>query len=264
MASRQDIGRGQIPQESFLFFMNPSLPLVCAALFTIALLYASVGHAGASGYIAVLSLCGMAPEEFKPIVLILNIAVALIGSTQFIRAGHFEWRLFWPFALTSIPLAFLGGAWKLPAEYLRPILGVVLWFSALRLGWNFRDPPDPRPPSLPVSILMGAILGFVAGLTGTGGGIFLTPLILLSGWAGTKRTAATSVVFILVNSIAGLLGYFRHQTPFPPSMGAYLCAVILGGTIGSYLGSRRFPAPIILKVLAIVLLIAGTNLIIRL
>lgn len=227
----------------------------------VAFLYSSVGHAGASGYIAVMSLFGLPPAAIKPTALLLNIFVATIGAFQFWRAGHFAWRLFWRFALLSIPCAFLGGWLALPAHWFKLLVGVVLLFSAARFFVKASDDTVRSTPSLPVSLASGAALGFLAGLTGTGGGIFLTPLMLWMRWARTKTIAAVSAMFILVNSIAGLTGNIGSTKNFPTFALLLLGFAIIGGTAGSYFGSRRFSHAAIKRLLAIVLVIAGFKLI---
>ena len=199
--------------------MTPEfLALLCAALFLVALLYSSVGHAGASGYIAVMSLLGLAPAVIKPTALALNILVALVAAWQFWRAGHFRWALFWPFAVMAVPAAFVGGWISLPTRVFTLLLGLVLLWSA----WRFFFEPkasssDPalsttstasteRPVPRAAALASGAGIGLLSGLTGTGGGIFLTPLLLVMGWAQPKNAAAVSALFILMNSTSGLLG----------------------------------------------------------
>lgn len=236
------------------------LALLCAAIALIALLYSSVGHAGASGYIAVMALWGIAPAEIRPTALFLNILVAVLGSFQFWRAGHFRWELFWPFALLAVPAAYLGGYLHLPAFVLRILLGVVLLMSAARLIFRRSDPPNPKPPPRPVAVTIGGALGFLSGLTGTGGGIFLTPLLLILNWARIREAAAVSALFILVNSIAGLVGYLRANQSMPTLAFILAGAALLGGAIGSYLGSRRFAVRTISVLLASVLVIAGLKL----
>jgi uncharacterized membrane protein YfcA len=237
------------------------LTFLFLAIGVIAFLYSSVGHAGASGYIAVMALWGIAPATIRPTALILNILVASIGAFQFWRAGHFSWKLFWPFALLSVPAAYFGGYLRLPAAILKIVIGVVLLFSAARLFFRRGDPPDITPPLLPTAIGTGAAIGFLSGLTGTGGGIFLTPLMLFRHWAKTKQASATSALFILVNSIAGLIGFVSAKQPIP-SLGLTLAgAAVGGGIVGSYLGSRRFPVRAISILLASVLVIAGAKLI---
>src|SRR5947208_404923 len=235
--------------------------LLFLAVGLIAFLYSTVGHAGASGYIAVLTLWGIAPVTIRPTALVLNILVASIGAFQFWRAGHFTWKLFWPFALLSIPAAYFGGYLQPSASVLRILIGVVLLFSAVRLVLRRSDPPETFAPSRPTAISLGAGLGFLSGLTGTGGGIFLTPLRLFCRWAHIRQAAAVSALFIWVNSIAGLAGYFTTVHSIP-SLGVVLgAAAIVGGIFGSRLGSRHFPVRTISLLLAIVLMIAGAKLI---
>jgi uncharacterized membrane protein YfcA len=243
------------------FNMPIDLALLFIAVGIIAFLYSSVGHAGASGYIAVMALWGLSPAVIRPTALVLNILVASIGAFQFWRARHFSWSLFWPFALLSVPAAYVGGYLQLPASILKVLIGVVLLFSAVRLIFRRSDPPKTVPPAPPTAIATGAAIGFLSGLTGTGGGIFLTPLLLFFKWAHIRQAAAVSALFILVNSIAGLVGYFTANRSIP-TLGAVLAAAaVIGGTIGSHFGSRRFPVRTISLLLAAVLIIAGCKLI---
>jgi hypothetical protein len=236
------------------------LILLAIAVLVIAFLYSSVGHAGASGYIAVMTLWSLTPPVIRPTALVLNILVASIAAFQFWRAGHFDWRLFWPFALLSVPAAFLGGYLHVPTQALKILLGLVLLFSAIRLAFRSKDPANVKTPARPTALGAGAVLGFLSGLTGTGGGIFLTPLLLFAGWARIRQAAAVSALFILVNSIAGLIGYFAANRSVP-SLGLFLAiAAVGGGVLGSHLGSRRFPVRVISLILAAVLVIAGTKL----
>ena len=246
--------------------MSPAL-VTAAALFAVAVLYSSVGHAGASGYLAVLALAGLAPEAMKPTALVLNLVVATVGAIQFTRAGHFAWRTFWPFALASVPAAYAGGALKLPVGTYKAVVGVVLLLSAAWLFWTARRASpeqdaraDARNPPLAAALPIGAGLGFLSGLTGVGGGIFLSPLLLFLGWAGTKRTAAVSVGFILVNSASGLLGHVASVERVPSDVRLWAPVVLVGGVIGSTLGSRVLPGPAIRVVLAVVLVLAGLKL----
>lgn len=242
--------------------MSPEvLWILTAAVFVVAVLYSSVGHAGASGYIAVMSLLSVAPPEIKPIALTLNVLVASIGAWQFWRAGHFSWALFWPFALLSVPLAFIGGYLNLPGHLFKVLVGIILLLSAIQ--FLLRPPPEsePTPPPIVVALGAGGVLGLLSGLTGTGGGIFLTPLLILMHWARTKSASAVSALFILVNSASGLAGNISSTKSFPAFAWALVIAAVIGGTIGSYYGSRRLPHMAIKRLLAIVLTIAGFKLI---
>jgi len=235
--------------------------MLTLAVFAVAFLYSCVGHAGASGYIAAMILFGLAPEVIKPTALALNILVATIASWQFRRAGHFSWRLFWPLALTSVPCAFLGGWLNLPAHAFKIAVGLVLLFSAARFLFDPPAEPPANHPSLPASLGVGAGLGLLSGLTGTGGGIFLTPLGIFLRWDGTKTIAAVSAVFILVNSAAGLIGSVLKTRSFPGLVPSLALAALAGGLAGSYLGSSRLPHTAIKRLLALVLAIAGFKLI---
>jgi uncharacterized membrane protein YfcA len=237
------------------------LVLLIAGITIVAFLYSSVGHAGASGYIAVMTLCGLSATFIRPTALVLNILVACIGAFQFWRAGYFSWRLFWPFALLSIPAAYLGGYLPVPPHVLKILIGAVLLFSAARLFFRQGDPPDAAAPPVRVSIGIGAGIGFLSGLTGTGGGIFLTPLLLFCRWATIRGAAAVSALFILVNSIAGLVGYVSSGRPVPGFAWILAVAAVIAGTLGSHLGSRRFPVRTISLMLATVLVLAGCKLI---
>lgn len=241
--------------------MSGELVALSVAIFVVALLYSSVGHAGASGYIAVLTLFGLGVEVARPTALALNILVAAIGFIQWWRAGHFAWSLFWPFAVLSAPAAFRGGWLHVPADYLKILVGLVLWFSAWRLLYRKEDPPAIAPPSRTTAIASGAGIGFLSGLTGTGGGIFLTPLMLFCRWAKVKEAAAVSALFILLNSSSGLAGYIRSGRSLPEFAWPLAIVVAIGGFIGASLGSKHLPARGIAILLAVVLLIAGTKLV---
>lgn len=240
--------------------MDPAF-LLSLGVFAVAFLYSSVGHAGASGYIAVMALLGLAPAEIRPVALTLNILVASIAAFQYWKAGHFRRNLFWPFALSAIPASLLGGMLALPLDAFKLVVGIVLLFSAYRF---FRKPEEPeavQPPDRSLALASGAGLGLLAGLTGTGGGIFLTPLMLLRGWARTKNVAAVSSMFILVNSVFGLLGFVVSGGSIPAFTGKLAVAAAAGGALGSWLGSRKLPARTIQVLLAVVLVIAGAKLV---
>lgn len=235
--------------------------MLVLATFAVAFLYSSVGHAGASGYIATMTLFGLAPNVVKPAALTLNILVATVTTLQFRRAGHFSWKLFWPLALASVPFAFLGGYIGLPTRGFKLLIGVVLVLSALRF---LIDPPAEPPanhPSLPESLGVGAGLGLMSGLTGTGGGIFLTPIGIFLRWDATKTISSVSAAFILVNSIAGLAGWWSKTHALPGVIPSLAAAAVTGGVLGAYLGASRLPPLAIKRLLAAVLLIAGYKLI---
>jgi uncharacterized protein len=237
--------------------------LMTGLIFLAAVLYSSVGHAGASAYLAAMALFGLAPEVMKPTALCLNILVATIGTVRFYRAGHFSWKLFWPFALGSIPLAFLGGAIRVPGTLYKNILGAVLLYAAVRLlihAAKKTSEIELHQPRHATAIGTGAGIGFLSGLTGVGGGIFLSPLMLLMRWAAIKRTAATSVAFILVNSVAGLLGHVTSLQSVPGVIWVWAPAALAGGLIGSELGSRRLNTTALRWLLAGVLILAGFKL----
>ncbi len=227
----------------------------------VAFLYSSVGHAGASGYIAVMALCSIPAQEIRPVTLSLNIAVAILGGWNFIRAGHFSMKLLWPLALASIPLAFVGGYLKLPNHMLHLLLGLVLWGSALRFLVRPKEETIFCIPKRSYLLATGGVLGLLAGLTGTGGGIFLTPWMIWRKWAPTKTVAAVSVIFILVNSISGLSGYISSVQSFPKVGWMLFGSAIFGGWLGSRWGSQRYSPLWIQRILAVVLWIAGGKLI---
>ncbi|MBJ6799226.1 sulfite exporter TauE/SafE family protein [Geomonas propionica] len=233
--------------------------LLCTLL--VAVLYSCVGHGGASGYIAVLALFSVAPEVFKPTALTLNLLVAGIATFSFARAGHFSWRLFWPFAATSIPFSFLGGYLTLPSHIYRPLVGVILLLSASRLLLQ-KNQSSVRtsPPATPTAMAIGAALGLLSGLTGVGGGIFLSPLLLLCKWGEPREVSAVAALFILVNSGAGLLGHLSGVQAIPSYAPLMAGSALLGGVVGSLLGSRHLPVPTIMRVLSLVLAIAGFKL----
>jgi uncharacterized membrane protein YfcA len=242
-----------------------SLTILATLFLIVGALYASVGHAGASGYLAVMALMSVDGAVMRPTALSINILVATIAFVQFARAGHFRWELFWPFAAASIPAAFLGGLVQLPAHALKVAIGVVLVLTAARMVYVAWRPPrasrDPRAPHLPAMLTVGAALGFVAGLTGTGGGIFLSPILLLMRWADPKRTAATASLFILVNSVAGVAGVVASGSTPPPSLWLLAACAGAGGVIGATIGSRRATPRGLNITLAAVLAIAGAKLV---
>lgn len=240
--------------------MTPVNITLIAILFLLAaMLYSSVGHAGASGYIAVMALFGLAPGVMKPTALALNILVAIVATAKFYRAGRFSFELFWPFAIVSIPAAFVGGALTLPAKWYDAIVGVALIYAAV---WMFRSAKTAakvlvHPPPLAAALACGLVIGLLSGLTGVGGGIFLSPVILMMGWAETRATSAVAAAFILVNSIAGLLGHLSSISKLPAPLPIWGVAVVIGGWIGAEYGSKRLPTPVLRQLLSLVLVVAG-------
>lgn len=243
--------------------MSETLSLAIAFLL-VAAIYSSVGHAGASGYLATMALVGVAPERMKPTALLLNIVVGLIAVVNFRRAGVFYPRAVLPFALGSIPMAFVGGAYHPASAWYRPLVAVVLAFAAARLfiprakaaEGDRAEPYAPWAAAVP----MGAGIGLLAGLTGTGGGIFLTPLLVGLGWAGVRQSAGISAMFILVNSVAGLAGNATILPSLTPETALLAVAAGVGGFIGSWLGANRIPERPLAILLGIVLLIASAKL----
>ncbi len=231
-------------------------------LFIVALLYSSVGHGGASGYLALMAIYGFAPEVMKPTALILNLFVSLTSFILFYRAGHFKWKLFLPFAMASIPFSFLGGTISLDAHIYKKVLGVLLLFPVVRffIFPNVAD-KDLKESNWPISLLVGAIIGFLSGLIGIGGGILLSPILLLLSWTNQKQTAAISALFIFVNSIAGLAGQLSHGIKLEPSMLSFVAIAFVAGISGAWLGSLKFNQQILKYTLAVVLLMASVKLI---
>jgi uncharacterized membrane protein YfcA len=246
--------------------VDPTILLLLAcAMLVAAFVYASVGHGGASAYIAAMALAGIAPVEMRPIALALNIVVSSLAAYKFWRAGYFRWRLFWPFAAVSIPFAYLGGAITLPGNLYKIVVGVVLVYAAWQLWRSGRAGEEMKPvrePAIALAMAIGAAMGLLSGLTGVGGGIFLSPLLLMLGWAGTKQTSAVAAPFILVNSMAGLTaGFVAGTAALPQSTWALAAAVLVGGWLGAEYGSRRFANPVVRRVLAAVLAVAGSKMV---
>ena len=236
-----------------------TLLILTAAIFLMAALYSSVGHAGASGYLAAMALAGLAPAVMKPTALTLNILVALIASVRFYRAGYFSWRILLPFALSSIPFAFIGGTLTLPGSVYQKVVGLALLFAAYRLWLHAaaQAGAEARPAPLPAAIALGAVIGLLSGITGVGGGIFLSPIILLAGWAETRQASGVAAAFILVNSAAGLAGHLASVRAVPESIYLWGAAAVAGGLIGTELGRRRLATVTLRRVLSAVLVVAG-------
>jgi uncharacterized membrane protein YfcA len=238
-----------------------ALATLLALIIAAAVLYASVGHGGASGYLAVMALMGLSPLLMKPAALAMNIAVAGLVFMRLARAGHFDVRLFLPFALGSIPLAVVGGAWTLTDTGYRLIVGMALLLAAVRLFYDQRDSEALTRPPLWVALAIGGALGLLSGLTGVGGGIYLSPLLLFLRWTHMRSNAALAAAFILVHSIAGLSGYAMSGQPCPDGLPWLVLAAFAGGMIGSELAVRRLAPVQIKKLLGVVLVIAGAKMI---
>jgi uncharacterized membrane protein YfcA len=244
--------------------MDPSTIIWIALLMGLAAaLYSTVGHGGASAYLAIMALFAVAPETMRPTALALNLVVAGLGSFRYWRAGQINLRLVAAFALTAAPAAFIGGAIHIPPELYRPLVGVLLWLAALRLFWQPTRLAnrEPHAPSLAVTLPAGAGLGLLAGLTGTGGGIFLSPLIILFGWEDARKTSGVAAGFIFINSLAGLAGNAASVQALPGQLPILAAAVAAGALVGTWLGANRLPKPRLLQGLGLVLIIAGVKLI---
>ena len=235
---------------------------IAALMAVAAALYSSVGHGGASAYLAIMALFSIAPEGMRPTALALNLVVAGFAAARFALQGQTNWRLLTAFAVTAVPAAFVGGSIELAPEIYRPLVGAVLLAAAARLFWQ-PERLAARPvhaPALAVTLPAGAGLGLLAGLTGTGGGIFLSPLIILFGWENARKTSGVAAAFILLNSAAGLLGNLASVQRLPRELPILIAAVFSGALIGSWLGVSRLPRHRLLQALAIVLVVAGLKL----
>jgi uncharacterized membrane protein YfcA len=234
-----------------------SMLLFYGLLFLVAFLYASVGHGGASGYLALMALFGVAATVMKPTALLLNLFVSLTSFIQFYRGGHFRWKIFWPFALASIPLAYVGGLVVVDAVVYKKILGVLLLIPIIRFFFfSNANVTRQKENNIGISILIGGIIGFLSGLIGIGGGILLSPVLLLLKWTDQKQTAAISALFIFVNSLSGLAGMLTQGVQFTTDMYIYVAVAFTGGLGGAYLGALKFRQSILRNVLATVLVLA--------
>jgi uncharacterized membrane protein YfcA len=239
------------------------MDILTAILFlSVAFFYASVGHGGASGYLALMALLSFAPVTMRPTALLLNVAVSLVAFIQYFRKGHFLYDLFWPLALGSIPAAFLGGLVTMDDVVYKKLLGVLLLLPVVRLaGFKMLSPAGKEEINFGTAVLLGASIGFVSGMIGIGGGILLSPLILLIKWADIRQAAAVSALFIFVNSLAGFGGLLIGGFEYDARITYLLLLALIGGTAGSYLGSHRFNTVTLNRLLATVLLIASIKLI---
>ncbi len=245
-----------------VFFADADFSFIfLGSIAVAAILYSSVGYGGASGYLAVMALFGLEPSLMKPAALTMNIFVTVLVLSRLGKAGHFNWRLFTPFVLASMPMAFLGGAYTINSSAYSIIVGIALLLAVLRMVWKSHDDYVCRTPAIPVAMMVGGILGFISGLTGVGGGIFLSPLLLFFHWTNMRGSAAIAAGFILLNSIAGLAGFATTDQPWPVDIPVLVIAAVTGGFIGSELGVRRLAPVKLRKALAIVLAVAGIKMI---
>jgi uncharacterized protein len=231
--------------------------LLLISLPIIAFLYASVGHGGASGYLALMGVFAF-PETFmKPTALLLNILVASLAFYFYYKENHFKYKLFYPFALTSVPFSFLGGYLSVSGFYYKIILATALIFAVLRLlGLLGKEKTESRETNITLALCIGAIIGLLSGLIGIGGGIILSPILIILGWASLKEAAAVSALFILVNSISGILGFWVKGGAIPQTALPIILVVFVGGILGAFFGSKKFESKILRNILAVVLTIA--------
>jgi len=230
-------------------------------LLLVAFLYSSVGHGGASGYLALMALFSFSPDVMKPTALLLNIFVSAIAFFQFYRAKHFNWKMFAPLAITSIPAAFIGGLMVIEGSVYKQILGVLLLLPVLRFVFFSKiNVENKKPFSVKGLLLLGGSIGLLSGMIGIGGGIILSPILLLLHWSDQKQTAAISALFIFVNSFAGLSGQIAKGISFSNEMYSFVGVAVMGGVMGAYLGAMRFDQKILMRILASVLLIASVKL----
>jgi uncharacterized membrane protein YfcA len=243
--------------------MSASFIVLLFALALVAFLYSSVGHGGASGYLALMAVAGIAPAEMKSSALVMNLAVSLISFLGFYRAGFFRWRLFLPFAIASVPMAYVGGMTALPDSVYKKILAVCLLLAIARMLYQFKDNNDHNKP-IPAwaGLLTGSVIGLISGMIGIGGGILLSPILLIMRWASIKETAAASALFIFVNSLSGLAGQIHNGSlQLTANLNYAIFFAVAGGIAGAYYGSTKFQIPTLRYLLSLGLLIASIKLI---
>ncbi|TAL59541.1 MAG: sulfite exporter TauE/SafE family protein [Bacteroidetes bacterium] len=243
--------------------VNTIYVLFLFLLFVVAFLYSSVGHGGASGYLALMALFGIAPAIMKSSALVMNICVSLISFIHYYKGGHFKWKMFLPFAFASVPASFLGALITVDATMYKKILGILLIFPVLRLLGVFgKENEETKKMNNLIAVLLGVSIGFLSGMIGIGGGIVLSPLILLFHWANMKETAAISALFIFVNSVSALGGLFMKGLSIDTSVYLWLVITLTGGFAGAYFGSKKMKNPVLKKILAAVLLLASIKLLV--
>lgn len=243
----------------FLLSFSAKELLTATLIFFGAIIYSSVGHGGASSYIAIMTLLGTPVSLIKPIGLTLNVIVSSIASFRFIQNKFFNLQVFLPIIFGSVPAAFIGGYINLPENLYRPLLGFVLLIAGLQLIFNFfkTSAKGQKRVNPMLAFFTGIIIGFISGLTGTGGGIFLSPIIVLMRWTTVKAASGTAAGFILLNSIAGLLGNLSSVNSLPPVIFLFSISVFFGVMIGTQLGIKHLNPVGLRKVLGIVLIIAA-------
>jgi uncharacterized membrane protein YfcA len=242
--------------------MSEHILLLSLFIFLVAGLYASVGHGGASGYLALMTLLNMPIATIKPVALMLNIAVSLIAFIQFYRSGFFNKKLFIPLAIASVPAAYAGGLLSIDAHVYKQLLGGLLFISAIRLAMPLKKEAIViQHLNIVLVVMIGASIGFLSGMIGIGGGIILSPLLILVRYSDIKTTSGISALFIFVNSIAGLLGQMHQGIVFSSSMSVMIAVAIAGGLIGSYIGAKQLNVSLLKKVLSVVLFIASLKLV---
>jgi hypothetical protein len=242
--------------------MTVAVIIVC--FFVVAALYSSVGHGGASGYLAVMAIVGLSPEVMRPTALVLNLLVSFIATLYFFRSGNFRSRLFLPLVLSSVPFAWLGANLPLTDHLYKFILGSCLVVAVLRLlleKWISTD-EHVRTISVVWLIIIGSVIGLLSGMIGIGGGILLSPLLLLGRWATLRESAALAAPFIFFNSLSAFSVLYSKQPQFPDELLYWMMATLAGGILGAYAGSHRLPVTVLKYVLAGVLLLAAGKLIV--
>lgn len=242
--------------------LTTDLLLLAALVLLAAMVYSSVGHGGASGYIAAMALFGLAPSVMRPTALVLNVLVAALGTYRLHRAGLVNWHALGRLGVASVPMAFIGGAIQLPGHWYRVVVGMVLVGAATRLFFFPRETRPAQPAVTPPwtsALLTGGAIGVLSGLTGVGGGIFLSPFLVLFGWADARRTSGITAPFILINSVAGLAGNLASMRALPSELPYLAGAALIGALVGTQLGIRYLAPKVLLRLLAVVLVIAGAK-----
>lgn len=245
-------------------FSPGDLVIISSLLFVVAVLYSSVGHGGASGYLAILSLFSVSPQSMSSTALVLNLFVSGVSFVAFSRSGYRSQVLLWPFVIGSVPAAFVGGMLVVPHDTYSVLLGVALAAAAIRLGFSISGPKvgfeRRKRPAKTVAVVIGAVVGLLSGIIGIGGGVFLGPVLLLLNWSDVKEAAVTCAGFIFINSLAALAGRGFQGTLEVNSLIPFLAVTLVGGAVGSYVGANRLPPMILRRLLALVLLIAAVKL----